>query len=187
MPVVVLAHSFRDRDMAEQFGLMIQKDWAQVPSRCREAYDEILDKAPGIVVVQLKRTNVCGCLGHRHVAVKETPFSDPQEAFGGASCGEIDIAFEHVKSWKALPLTDTALDTKFLSGSRLEEFRSEQFRMRLLSVLLHEINHLVYPNEPEASVRERSLAFYREALAGYVEAAVSTLSLTYDRSFSRFD
>jgi hypothetical protein len=187
MPVVVLAHSFRDRGMAEQFGLMIQKDWTQVPSRCREAYDEILDKAPGIVVVQLKRTNVCGCLGHRHVAVKETPFSDPHEAFGGASCGEIDIAFERVKSWKALPLTDTALDTKFLSGSRLEEFHAEQFRMRLLSVLLHEINHLVYPNEPEASVRERSLAFYREALAGYVEAAVSTLSLTYDRSFSRFD
>ena len=92
-----------------------------------------------------------------------------------------------MKSWKALPLTDTALDTKFLSGSRLEEFHAEQFRMRLLSVLLHEINHLVYPNEPEASVRERSLAFYREALAGYVEAAVSTLSLTYDRSFSRFD
>src|SRR2546422_3159218 len=85
MPVVVLAHSFRNRDMAEQFGLMIQKDWTQVPSRCREAYDEILDKAPGIVVVQLKRTNVCGCLGHRHVAVKETPFSDPHEAFGGRS------------------------------------------------------------------------------------------------------
>ena len=53
-------------------------------------------------------------------------------------------------------------------------------------MLLHEINHLVSSGEPEGSVRERSLAFYREALASYVEEAVASLSLTIDRSFSRF-
>jgi hypothetical protein len=92
-----------------------------------------------------------------------------------------------VAGWQPLPLTDTALDAKFFAGSRLKEFHAEQFRLRLLSVLLHEINHLVSSQAPERSVRERSLTFYRGALASYVEEAVASLSLTIDRSFSRFD
>ncbi len=185
-PLVIIAHSFRDAARAGQLARVVEQDWAQVPSRCREAYDEILFKAPAIVVVQLRRTNVCGCLGHRHVVVREAPFAEPHEAFGGESCGEMDIAYERVETWTALPLTDIALDTKFLEGSRLEEFHAEQFRLRLLSVLLHEANHLVFPHEPEASVRERGLGFYRDALANYVENTMATLSLTIDRSFSRF-
>lgn len=185
-PLVVVAHSFRDAASAAQLTLAAEQDWTQVPSRYRDAYDEILFKAPEIVVVQLRRTNVCGCLGHRHVVVKEAPFAESHEAFGGAICGEVDIAYERVEAWKALPLMDTALDTKFLEGSRLEEFHAEQLRLRLLSVLLHETNHLVFPQEPETSVRERSLAFYRDALAHYVENAMGTLSFTIDRSFSRF-
>jgi len=117
--------------------------------------------------------------------VKEAPFAESHEAFGGARVGEVDIAYERVERWQALPLSDTALDSKFLEGTRLEEFRAQQFRLRVLSVLLHETNHLVAPDEPETSVRERSLAFYRDALASYVENAIATLSLTIDRSFSR--
>ncbi len=185
-PLVVVAHSFRDAARARQVALAIEQDWATVPPPCRELYDEILWKAPGLVVVQLRRTNVCGCLGHRHMVVKEPPFSVPHEAFGAASVGEMDLASARVEQWQPLPLTDTALDTRFLQGSRLEEFRALQFRLRLLSVLLHEVNHLVFPHEPESSIRERSLAFYRDSLAQYVEDAISSLSLTIDRSFSRF-
>ncbi len=184
-PVVVVAYSFRDAVVAAEFAAAVERDWSQVPDPCRQAYDEILFRAPGFVVAQLRRTNVCGCLGHRHVVVKEGPFVEPHEALGGESCAEVDIAFERVKAWQPLPLSDTALDTKFLSGSRLEEFHAVQFRLRLLSVLLHEVNHWVFPFESEASVRKRSLAFYRDALASYVENTLSTLSLTIDRSFSR--
>ncbi len=185
-PLVVVAHSFRDSATAGQLAKSVEQDWVQVPWRGREAYDEILYKAPGLVIVQLRRTNVCGCLGHRHVVVKEAPFTESHEAFGGAACGELDIAYARIESWTALPLMDTALDTKFLEGSRLEEFHAVQFRLRMLSVLLHETNHLVFPHEPEVSVRERSLTFYRDALASYVESTLTTLSLTIDRSFSRF-
>jgi len=184
-PLVVIAHSFRDDGRARQLALVVEQEWAGAPRRCREAYDEILCKAPGLVVVQLRRENVCGCLGHRHVVVKEPPFSESHDAFGGASVGELDIAYERVEKWQAMPLTDIALDTKFLEGSRLEEFHARQFRLKLLSVLLHETNHLVFSQESESAVRERSLAFYREALAGYVEGAIATMSLTIDRSFSR--
>ena len=185
-PLFVVAHSFRDAAKARDFTFGIEQDWDAVPERCREAYDEILFRSPPLIVVQFRRRNLCGCLGHRHVVVKEKPFAEPHEALGGASVGELDIAFERVESWQALPLSETALDAKFLEGSRLEEFRQQQFRLRLLSILLHETHHLVWPREAESAVREKSLAFYRESLASYVEKAVGTLSLTIDRSFSRF-
>lgn len=185
-PLVVTAHSFRDSQVARQIARAVEQDWPLVPARCREAYDEILFRAPDLVVVQLRRRNLCGCLAHRHVFVREAPFSDTHEAFAGAAVGEMDIAYQHVERWIALPLTDTAFDTKFLEGSRQEEFRAQQFRLKLLSIVLHETNHLVFPQEAENSVRERSMAFYREALAHYVADAVASLSLTIDRSFSRF-
>lgn len=185
-PLYVIAHSMRDAAKAREFAFAIEQDWARVSELSREAYDEILFRAPGLIVVEYRRRNLCGCLGHRHVVVKETAFAEPHDALGGGSVGELDIAFERVESWQALPLSDTALDTKFLDGSRQEEFRRQQFRLRLLSVLLHETHHLASPSEPESAVREKSLNFYRAALADYVEKTVGTLSLTIDRSFSRF-
>jgi hypothetical protein len=182
----VTAHSFRDSLVARQIAQAIEQDWPIVPPRCRESYDEILFRAPELVVVQLRRRNLCGCLAHRHMFVRETPFAEAHEAFAAAAVGEMDIAYQHVERWLALPLTDTAFDTKFLEGSRQEEFRAQQFRLKLLSIVLHETNHLVFPQESETSVRERSMAFYRESLAHYVADAVASLSLTIDRSFSRF-
>jgi hypothetical protein len=185
-PLVVVAHSFRDASRAGQLVRAVEEDWPHVPASCREVYDEILQKAPGVLVVQLRRTNVCGCLGHRHVIVKEAPFAEPHDALGGAPAGEMDIAYDRVEGWLASPLIDTALDTQFMAGSRLEEFHAQQLRLRLLSILLHEAHHMVYSQESEDSVRKRSVGFYRDALAAYVENTRATMSLTIDRSFSRF-
>jgi hypothetical protein len=185
LPVVVIAHRGRYPARIEQVAHAIEHDWADTPSQCRDAYDEILRQAPGLIVVQLRRTNVCGCLGHRHVIVKEIPFSEPHDAFGDAAVGEMDIAFDRVEGWLAQPLMDTALDTQFIAGSRLKEFHEQQLRFRLLSILLHETHHMVEPPATEDVVRGRSLAFYRDALANYVETARATLSFTIDRSFSR--
>jgi hypothetical protein len=184
-PVIVVAHSYRDAGRARQLALAIEQDWFLTPDRSREAYEEILQKAPGLVVVQLRRKNICGCLGHRHVLPQELPFAESHEAFRGESVGELDLAYDRIRTWAALPLSDGALDARYHEGSRHEEFQAQQFRLRVLSVFLHEVNHLVFPHEPESSVRERSLAFYREALAYYVESTISTMSFTIDRSFSR--
>jgi hypothetical protein len=186
-PLVVIAYGWRDAAAAAQMALALQQDWPAVPQFCREAYEEILARAPRLIVLDLRRQNRCRCLGHRHPLVREEPFAEPHEAFGGAAAGEVDIAWQRVQAWPALPLQDTALDTRFLEGSRLDEFRSQQFRLRLLSVFLHETHHLVSPSEPEESVRARSLAFYRDALSGYVEEACATLSFTLDRSFFRIE
>lgn len=185
-PLVVIAHSFRDAAIAREVARAVDEDWPLAPQRCREAYDEILFRAPDLVVIQLRRRNLCRCLAHRHVFVREAPFAEPHEALSGAAVGEMDIAYQQVQRWLALPLTDTAFDVKFLEGSRQEDFRAHQLRLKLLSIVLHETNHLVFPQEAENTVRERSLGFYREALIQYVADAVATLSLTIDRSFSRF-
>ncbi len=186
-PLVVIAHSFRDSSTSRQVALAVEQDWPGVPAQCRETYDEILFKAPDILVIQLRRKNLCSCLGHRHFAVREAPFAEPHEAFGNAAIGEMDIAWRRVETWQALPLTDTAFDTKFLEGTRQEEFRAQQFRLKTLSIILHEMNHLVSPQERENTVRERSLTFYRNAMASYMEETMSSLSLTIDRSFSRLE
>ncbi len=185
-PLLVIAHFFRDRRAARKIALAIEQDWNETPKSCQDAYDEILFRAPGLIVIQLRQRNVCKCLGHRHPAVREAPFAEPHEAFLGTEIGEIDLAYQDIDKWHPLPLSDSALDAKFLEGSRLEEFHERQFRLKILSIILHEINHLVSPQEDETTVRQRSLTFYRETMAHYAENAISTLSLTIDRSFSRF-
>jgi hypothetical protein len=185
-PLLVIAHHFRDRHAARKLALAIEQDWIETPKPCQDAYDEILFQTPGLIVIQLRRRNVCKCLGHRHLAVREAPFAESHEAFLGMDVGEIDLAYEAIDKWTAMPLSDSALDARFLEGSRLQDFRDRQFRIKLLSITLHEINHLVSPQAPEPAVRERSLSFYHDAMAHYVENAINTLSFTIDRSFSRF-
>ena len=184
-PLLAVAHSLRDGRTARQLSLAVEQDWVDAPHPCREVYDEILFKASGLIVIQLRRDNLCGCLGHRHPAVREAPFAEPHDVFGGVHVGEMDIAWRRVAAWQALPISDTAMDVKFLEGSRLDEFHKKQFRLKLLSVVLHETHHLACPEEPEVAIRELSMAFYHDAMVSYVEGAVATLSLTIDRSFSR--
>ena len=186
-PLVVVAHARRDSLQAVGMVRAVERDWSEAPQLCRDTYEQILENSPKLVVIQFHRTNICGCLGHRHVIVKEQPFAESHDALGGDPAGELDIAFERVESWVALPLSDIALDAQFAAGSRLEEFRATRLRLKLLSILLHEINHMVHAQEPETSIRERSLKFYHDALAYYVENAKASLSLTIDRSFSRFE
>jgi hypothetical protein len=54
-----------------------------------------------------------------------------------------------VESWLALPLMDIALDAQFVAGSRLREFQAARLRLQFLSILLHEINHMVRSQEAE--------------------------------------
>jgi len=186
-PLVVVAHARRDSLKGLEMVRAVERDWGDAPQACRNTYEQILESSPRLVIIQFHRTNICGCLGHRHVIVKEQPFAEPHDALGGDPAGELDIAFERVETWVALPLSDIALDAQFAAGSRLQEFHAARLRLQLLSILLHEINHMVHAQEPEASIRERSLAFYRDALANYVANAKASLSLTIDRSFSRFE
>jgi hypothetical protein len=91
-PLVVVAYSRRDSVKALEMVRAVEQDWPEAPQQCRAAYEEILEDAPKLVIIQFRRTNICGCLGHRHVVVKEQPFAEPHDALGGyrarcAICG----------------------------------------------------------------------------------------------------
>ena len=182
--LVIVAHSVRDSEVASEILVAWEKDWFETPAACRKDYEDILAGMPEVVVVQLRRDNICGCLGHRHLRVHERTFRH-LNGFTPSGVGEVDIAHGRIADWEPWPLMNTAFDSRLLPGSRLEEFRQRQFRLRLLSVMLHETNHLVRTREPETSVHARSVNFYREALASYFESSSDTLSFTLDRSFSR--
>ena len=48
LPVLVIAHRYRDPARAEQVAHAIEHDWAETPPHCREAYEEILATCAGI-------------------------------------------------------------------------------------------------------------------------------------------
>ena len=183
--LIVVAHSVRDANVAADLRTALEKDWFETPPACREDYEDILAEMPHLVVVQLRRDTVCDCLGHRHFRVRERLFSRHLQKFHGYEVGEVDLAHRRIAAWEPWPLMSTAFDSKFIPGTRLTEFRRRQFRLRLLSVLLHEANHLARPSEHEASVLSRSVNFYRNAMVSYFETSRNTLSFTMDRSFSR--
>ena len=186
---LVVAHSVRDSAVAAEIRLALEHDWLEAPPDCRMVYEDILAATPGVVVVQLRRDNICGCLGHRHMGVSERLFSEHFNNggfdFRGQQVGEVDIAHQRIAAWEPWPLANMAFDSRFVAGSRLDDFRRRQFRLRLLSVVLHETNHLARPSEPESEVHARSTNFYREALASYFDSSFDTLSFTLDRSHSR--
>ncbi len=183
--LIIVAHSVRDAHVAADLRTALEKDWFETPAACREDYEDILAGMPHLVVVQLRRDTVCDCLGHRHFRVHEQLFSRHRMDFHGYEVGEVDLAHRRIAAWEPWPLMATAFDSSFLPGTRLTEFRRRQFRLRLLSVVLHEANHLARPSEHEASVLSRSVNFYRDAMTSYFEASRNTLSFTLDRSFSR--
>ena len=55
LPVVVIAHRGHHTARAEQVARAVEHDWAETPPHCRDAYEEILTHAPGLIVVQLRR------------------------------------------------------------------------------------------------------------------------------------
>ena len=71
-PLVVMAYFRRDSVKALEMVRAVEQDWAEAPQQCRDAYEEILKDAPKLVIIQFRRTNICGCLGHRHVVVKSS-------------------------------------------------------------------------------------------------------------------
>src|SRR4029077_4245071 len=84
-PVVVIAHSFLDATPAYRIAATVEQDWPQIPANYSLAYDEILQLAPQIIVVQLRKTNLCGCLAHRHLFVREPAFTEAHESLGNAT------------------------------------------------------------------------------------------------------
>lgn len=132
------------------------------------AYRSMLDRLPPLIVVQLRPRNVCGCLGHHHPRGSESRLARRLRDELSSEVGEIDLAYESIREWRPHPLSSLAVAGL---GSHLEEI---QMRAGLLSVMLHELDHLAHPDRPEKEVRSTSDTFYTELMRELIREEADT-------------
>lgn len=169
LPLVVIAHSRRERAPAADFRGALEETWLTIPAGLRETYGAVLSKAPPMVVVLLRRKNPCGCLGHHHPAGTESRVARRLRALSGVRVGELDLAFQGIRDWQPLPLSDLAAEPSIPQADRgeLDVFRH---RLALLDVFLHELHHYAIPDDAEQVVRARSQRFYADVLDWFTQA-----------------
>jgi hypothetical protein len=117
-------------------------------------YANALAAAPTMVVVLLRPLNPCGCLGHHHPRGTESRLTRRLAADLGSSVGEIDLAYEGIRAWTPLPLSSLA------AGDLGDKLDTLHWEAALLAVLLHELDHLAFPQKNEREIRTTSNQFY---------------------------
>jgi hypothetical protein len=160
----LIAYAKGDREGIERMRESLEETWVKLPEPFRGRYLEVLRRTPPFVVVLLRRRNLCTCLGHHHPPGTESRITRRLRALSGVPTGELDLAFEAIREWQPQPLSQLALPPE----ADTEEFRSLQWRLGLLSVFLHELHHLVSPEESEVTVRNQSQRFYADTLSHFV-------------------
>jgi hypothetical protein len=164
LPLVLIVYAKGDREGMERFKESLEGTWLTLPGSFRSRYAEVLTRTPPFVVVLLRRRNLCTCLGHHHPPGTESRITRRLRGLSGIPTGELDLAFEAIRQWEPQPLSYPALST----AEQTEDFQSFRWQLALLTVFLHELHHLVSPEEPEFAVRAQSQKFYEDTLAHYV-------------------
>jgi hypothetical protein len=164
LPLVLISYAKGDAEGVEPFREALEVVWAALPESFRQRYAGTARGAPPLVVVLLRRRNICSCLGHHHPSGTESRLMRKLRSLSGVRTGELDLAFEAIRDWEPLPLSHLALPPE----ADTEEMSSLQWRLALLAVFLHELHHLTYPEELESVVRSHSQQFYADALSHFV-------------------
>ncbi|MBI4463121.1 MAG: hypothetical protein HY647_00315 [Acidobacteria bacterium] len=164
LPLVLISYPNGDGVGAAHLRESLEETWLTLPESFRQRYRTILQNAPPLVVVLLRRRNICSCLGHHHPPGTESRLTRKLRNLSGVRTGELDLAYEAIRQWEPLPLSHLALPPE----ADTEEFSSFQWQLALLAVFLHEVHHLVSPQEPEQVVRSQSQKFYTDVLAQFV-------------------
>ena len=164
LPLVLISYPKGDGVGATHLRESLEATWLTLPGSFRQRYGAILQNAPPLVVVLLRRRNICSCLGHHHPSGTESRLTRKLRNLSGVRTGELDLAYEAIRLWEPLPLSHLALPPE----ADTEEFSYFQWQLALLSVFLHEIHHLVSPQEVEQVVRSQSQKFYTDVLAHFV-------------------
>lgn len=125
----------------------------------QQSYAETLACAPPLIVADLRARNPCTCLGHHHPVC--TPQTQRLASDSACRVGEIDLAIEAIQDWEPRPLSSLAATLDPESAAELARIR---FQTALLSVFLHELEHVAFPDRPEAEIRGHSDQFYLDAL-----------------------
>ncbi len=165
LPLVVASYPRGRAWFASSLRDVLRFTYPGLPAALREAYSEVLAQIPPVVVADLRRRNVCTCLGHHHPQATHGGLARRIAADTGGGIGEIDLAVEAIRAWNPLPLAGLAAACNEDVAPLSEDIR---FRSALLSVFLHELEHLAFPNRPEAEVRRRSNRFFIGTVAAQI-------------------
>ncbi|MEK7406596.1 MAG: hypothetical protein AAB225_15950 [Acidobacteriota bacterium] len=130
----------------------------------RAPYEPVFRSLPVMVAVLLRPVNPCGCLGHHHPRGAESRFARRLSADLGHPIAEIDLAYEGIRDWQPEPLSSLAAGDL---GGRMRELH---FQAAVLAVLLHEMEHLTFPDRSETEIRARSNEFYAMTMRELVAA-----------------
>jgi len=161
LPLVVANYPRGSAGFASALAESLRFTLPSLPVRTRDSYRVVFAALPAVVVADLRKRNPCDCLGHHHPSSTLTT-ARRLTADTGGRVGEIDLAVEAIRSWEPLPLSTLAVDAgNRRARARLNDLR---FHVALLSVFLHELEHVAYPDRSEREIRARSDQFYREAL-----------------------
>ncbi len=136
-----------------------------LPAAVRQPYLPVWAALPALVVVLLRPDNPCGCLGHYHPRGTESRLTRRLSADLGSPVAEIDLAYNAIRAWEPQPLSSLA------AGRFDADFPDLHFQAALLSVLLHELHHLAFPEDDERKIRAASNSFYTALMRELVRQA----------------
>ena len=143
LPLVVASYPRGRSWFAASLGDVLRFTFPSLPAALRSAYADVLAKLPPVVVADLRRRNVCTCLGHHHPQSAHSLLARRIAADTGGGIGEIDLAVEAIRAWNPLPLAGLAAACNEDVARLSEDVR---FRAALLSVFLHELEHVFLEN-----------------------------------------
>jgi hypothetical protein len=163
LPLLLLTYPHGAEEVAREIEAAYARTLRRLSPAAQALYQPLFASAPALVVVILNPLNPCECLGHHHPRGTESRFARRLSADLGEPIGEIDLAYEGIRNWKPEPLSSLAVGDL---GGRLPAIH---FQAAVLAVLLHELEHLVFPERTEHDIRLRSNSFYSAAMRELVE------------------
>ena len=167
LPLVTIAFPRGEKHGALELKAALEETWRTIPVEVRQHYQDVLREMPPMVVVDLRRRNLCGCLGHFHRPGTESALARRLRSLSGIEVGELDLAWEAIRDWQPAPLAQTAASELAGPGAE-EELTLFRFRVALLDVFLHELHHMASPDTAEGEIRGHSGLFYERALSAFV-------------------
>jgi len=158
LPLLLLSFPRGSLPVAREIEAACTHTLPRLRAETRAAYQRVFASLPTLIVVLLRPSNPCGCLGHHHPRGTESRLTKRLASDLGSSVAEIDLAYQDIQKWQPQPISSLA------AGELGERLTSIHFQAALLAVLLHELEHLALPNNPEQEIRARSNWFYTTAM-----------------------
>ena len=169
LPLVVASYPRRRDEFATSLQSALSGTFHSLTKQVQGAYRDVLDHVPSLVVVVLRSRNACSCLGHHHLPGTEGRLSQRLMADTGQQGAEIDLAIDAIRDWEPFPLSDFAVAASIeILKEESAELEYHRFHTALLSVFLHELDHLAFPKRTETEIRTRSNEFYVGAMRDFV-------------------